>query len=376
MFDNVVNLAQKLIQFKTISGNYEEIVQCISFLDSYAKKNNLFIQVFDNQNKPVVILSNEKTRFFDVMSLGHIDVVPGDDALFTPIIDGDNLKGRGAFDMKTGVAVGLELLSMTKRKNLPIKMGVVLTSDEEVLFSKTMQYVGELGVGAKIILDTDGLTGLSNIVEKTKNAVFARLVSKGEKVSSRQPWKGVSAIDSLLASLQNIRKLFPYCDKNNIPDVEKYNDDYWFNHLTIGKIEGGSSIYRVSAEASADLDFRVVNGIDSKKIAEIIKSHLVNDTVYETIYELGYVNEDRNNPVLKMYQQLVEAEINAKVNYIRDGRASNASMLPNKENSVVIMHSYSGGGYHAADEFVLLPTVKKLCTIQRKFIEKISRQRS
>lgn len=38
MFDNVVNLAQKLIQFKTISGNYEKIVQCISFLDSYAKK--------------------------------------------------------------------------------------------------------------------------------------------------------------------------------------------------------------------------------------------------------------------------------------------------------------------------------------------------
>lgn len=76
MFDNVVNLAQKLIQFKTISGNYEEIVQCISFLDSYAKKNNLFIQVFDNQNKPVVILSNEKTRFFDVMSLGLLKTTP------------------------------------------------------------------------------------------------------------------------------------------------------------------------------------------------------------------------------------------------------------------------------------------------------------
>ena len=50
MFDNVVNLAQKLIQFKTISGNYEEIVFSLGYRNSDLElaKNGLDIALNPN----------------------------------------------------------------------------------------------------------------------------------------------------------------------------------------------------------------------------------------------------------------------------------------------------------------------------------------
>ena len=117
MSSEVINLAEKLIKFKTISRHYKEIKECASFIERYAKDNNLYYEFHDNGNNPVLILSNGGKRKFDIMSLGHIDVVPGPDAIFMPTIDDERLKGRGAFDMKTGVAIGLELLRWVKIEN-------------------------------------------------------------------------------------------------------------------------------------------------------------------------------------------------------------------------------------------------------------------
>lgn len=132
MNNEIISLAEKLIKFKTTSHHYKEIKECAAFIERYAKDNNLYYEFHDNGNNPVLVLSNGKKRKFDIMSLGHIDVVPGSDKIFNPIIDYERLKGRGSFDMKTGVAVGLELLKWVKKENKNLDMGVVLTSDEEV----------------------------------------------------------------------------------------------------------------------------------------------------------------------------------------------------------------------------------------------------
>lgn len=46
-----------------------------------------------------------------------------------------------------------------------------------------------------------------------------------------------------------------------------------------------------------------------------------------------------------------------------------------KECASVILHSYSGGGYHAEDEWVDIKSVKQLYNIQKRFVEKFSRKR-
>lgn len=375
MSKEVVNLAEKLIRFKTISRHYKEIKECAAFIERYATANRLYYEFHDNGNNPVLLLSNGEKRNFDIMSLGHIDVVPCSEALFHPIVDGERLKGRGSFDMKSGVAVGLELLNWVKRENKNINMGVVLTSDEEIQEATSMDFVQDLGVKAKIILDIDALSGISTIVEKNKDVVFVNLVSEGQRASGMLPWEGKSAIDCLMASIGKIREHFPYFDIDKKPKEAPFGRHYWVNSLNIGTINGGYQINRVSDTAAAQLDFRLVNGMDGKKLSEILDNCLVGDTHYKIRYETGFVNEDRNNPVIKEYQQIVEDVIDKKVNFLRDGRMSNSGMLKDKKGASVILHSYSGGGYHAEDEWVDLKSVEQLYTIQKRFVDKYAGRR-
>ena len=151
MFKDVIDLSQKLIKIKTISRNYRNMQTCARFLERYAKSNKLYFEYHDNGNNPILLFSNGNNRKFDIMSLGHIDVVPGSDNVFIPRISGDRLTGRGSFDMKTGVAVSLELLKWVKDENKDISMGVVLTSDEEIQETHSMDYVQNLGVQANVI---------------------------------------------------------------------------------------------------------------------------------------------------------------------------------------------------------------------------------
>lgn len=370
MIKDVVSLAEKLIKLKTISRHYFEIKECARFLDSYAQRNNLYYEYHDNGNNPVLIFSNGETRNFDIMSLGHIDVVSGSDKIFTPTLTNEVLTGRGSFDMKTGVAVGLELLSWVKRENKNINMGVVLTSDEEIQEATSMDFVQDLGIKSDVILDIDALSGISTIVEKNKDVVFVNLISEGQRASGMLPWEGKSAIDQLLATIQKIREHFPYFEMDNKPNEQPFGRHYWVDSLNIGTINGGSQINRVSDIATAHLDFRLVNGMDGKKLSEILNHCLVGKTRYEIRYETGFVNEDRNNPVIEEYKQIVEDTISKKVDFVRDGRMSNSGMLKDKKGASVILHSYTGGGYHAEDEWVDLNSVKQLCDIQTTFVNR------
>lgn len=368
MFNDVVDLSQKLIKIKTISRNYRNMQICARFLERYAKSNELYFEYHDNGNNPILLFSNGNNRKFDIMSLGHIDVVPGTDNVFIPKISGDRLTGRGSFDMKTGVAVSLELLKWVKDENKDISMGVVLTSDEEIQETHSMDYVQNLGVQANVIFDIDALSGISTIVEKNKDVVFVNLISEGIKASGMLPWEGKSAIDYLMKSITAIREHFPYYEIDVKPKQEPFGRHYWVNSLNVGSISGGSQINRVSDIAVAQLDFRLVDGMDARQLSQILDKCLVGNTHYDIRYETGFVNESRNNPVIKDYKNIVEEIIQQKVDFIRDGRMSNSGLLKDKKGASVVLHSYSGGGYHAEDEWVDLNSVAQLCKIQQKFV--------
>lgn len=184
-------------------------------------------------------------------------------------------------------------------------MGVVLTSDEEIQETKSIDFVQDLGIKSDVILDIDALSGISTIVEKNKDVVFVNLISEGQRASGMLPWEGKSAIDQLLATIQKIREHFPYFEMDKKPDEQPFGRHYWVNSLNIGTINGGHQINRVSDIATAQLDFRLVNGMDGKKLSKILNHCLVGKTRYEIRYETGFVNEDRHNPVIEEYKQII-----------------------------------------------------------------------
>jgi succinyl-diaminopimelate desuccinylase len=141
----VVNLAQELIRIPSVTPNdlgCQEVVR--KRLERLGFKCET-LQYLDVTNLWAVLHPNKKSDGEEklVAFLGHTDVVPAGpvEAWTIPPFDGeivdDILYGRGAVDMKGGVAAYIVALErfLEKRPNaeLPYSLGVLLTSDEEGL---------------------------------------------------------------------------------------------------------------------------------------------------------------------------------------------------------------------------------------------------
>jgi len=137
MDDNrLVELTKQLIEYP--SYHFQSSIRVVNFLDSYLldeTDRDAEIDLINNldgsgQNIPCLYAKNkeEMPEKPTVLLLGHLDVVPADTPQFTPCINGSRLYGRGAGDMKAGVAVATQLfIEHYKELNLQLLM----TTDEE-----------------------------------------------------------------------------------------------------------------------------------------------------------------------------------------------------------------------------------------------------
>lgn len=136
----VIKLSQELIRKKSITP---EDMGCQKLLSDLLKKSGFQIEhkrfnEVDNLFAWHQNLQNNNTGK-SLLFVGHTDVVPtGDESQwqhppFDAVIEGDYLHGRGAADMKTGVAAfTLAMIDFVKQNpNHKGKVSLMLTSDEE-----------------------------------------------------------------------------------------------------------------------------------------------------------------------------------------------------------------------------------------------------
>ena len=128
-----IELAKELISRKSITPSDGG---CLKFTADYLEKlgfQNEFMPFEDVDNIWSVYDNGGPLLFF----LGHVDVVPtGPEKLWThdpfaAVEDEKFIHGRGACDMKGGVAAFLAALKNTDLEKLKYSLAVLLTSDEE-----------------------------------------------------------------------------------------------------------------------------------------------------------------------------------------------------------------------------------------------------
>nr|EGQ40371.1 MAG: acetylornithine deacetylase/succinyl-diaminopimelate desuccinylase family [Candidatus Nanosalinarum sp. J07AB56] len=92
------------MRFETVEGNSEEIDRCLDYVREFFEGDEFVIQEFENGSATVLIVGFEDTLSPEVLLHGHVDVVPADSQMFEPELEDGCLYGRGAGDMKAGVA--------------------------------------------------------------------------------------------------------------------------------------------------------------------------------------------------------------------------------------------------------------------------------
>ena len=77
------------------------------------------------------------------------------------------------------------------------------------------------------------------------------------------------------------------------------------------------------------------------------------------------------NPQILEYKRLAEEILGKKIKFEYEGGATDAREFAVR-GSTVIMHSGSGDGMHASEEYVEIESVENLSEIQIAFLEKLA----
>jgi len=369
---DILETAQNLIRFRTETGNCEEINKCLDYIKGLFAQTTAKVDIFraDEQTAPVIFIRNTDNENFDALVLGHIDVVPAEDKMFSPYIKDGKMFGRGTLDMKSFAAVALNSMEYVLQQQLPLKFGVILSTDEEKGSKGTEAFLkAHPQISAKIVLDNDVGGDILKIVTKCKNPVFVKIISQGVEAHGSTPWDGIDANENMLHVLSNIRKIYPYFSKNGVNPADK-----WVDTVHFAKICGGEVSNIISKYCETLCDFRLVETSSLDDLKKNLDKCLVNGVTYKIVSSSTPVVMDEANPYILDYKHFAEAILGKQLEFEHIGGATDSREFAVK-GSTVIMHSGTGDGMHASGEFVEIDSVLKIADIQIKFLEKLATEK-
>ena len=128
-----------------------------------------------------------------LMLCGHTDTVTTEGmtiAPHTPRIDGDRLRGRGAYDMKAGVAAALIACREAARAGLAGDVVVAAVADEEHASLGVREVLAAAGADAAIVTEPTEL----EVVVAHKGFVWLEVEVEGVAAHGSRPHLGVDAI--------------------------------------------------------------------------------------------------------------------------------------------------------------------------------------
>ncbi len=369
---DVIAVAQELMKFRTETGNLTEIDKCLDYCQSLLKDSGAIIEISRfSDASPVIFIRNQNTENFDVLCLGHLDVVPASDDMFVPKLEDGKLYGRGSLDMKSFAAVALNSMEYVLRHKLDLKFGVILSTDEEKGSASTHAFLNaHPNISAKIVLDNDTGGDIHKIVTKCKNPVFVKIKAQGKEAHGSTPWEGTDANEIMMQVITNIRKIYPYYSKNgNVPN------DKWIDTVHVAKLHGGEVSNVICGESEALLDFRLTENSSVDNLCKNLDNCMVDGASYKIVSESTPVVMPEDNQYILEYKQFAENIMGEKIEFEHIGGATDSRAFAVK-GSIVIMHSGTGEGMHTVGEYVVIESVKQIAEIQIKFLEKLAAEKN
>jgi acetylornithine deacetylase len=216
----------------------------------------------------------------------HQDTVPTDGMTIDPFgarVEAGRLYGRGACDIKGGMAAMLAAFGRLVRERPPGSARVVMacTVDEEFTFAGVQRLAADDLSGGRpgpvwaVVAEPTRL----EIVNAHKGAVRWSLLTRGRSCHSSQPELGVNAI-------YRIGKLLPL--------VQRYAEQLSRSRadprlgpptLSAGRIEGGTSVNTVPDLCRVEIDRRLVPGENAQNAVAEFEASLRQDAEPDIAFE-------------------------------------------------------------------------------------------
>ena len=183
------------------------------------------------------------------------------------LVRDDRLYGRGACDMKSGLASAMvafeaTLDKMARTGKLPRRgLSLICSVDEEDFMRGVEAAIKQGWVGtSEWVVDTEPTD--SQIQVAHKGRTWFELTMQGVTAHASQPWKGADAIAAMAVAINHIRREI---------GSQPVHDELGRSTVTFGQIEGGYRPYVVPDSCKVWIDMRLVPPCGTQAATKIVE---------------------------------------------------------------------------------------------------------
>lgn len=351
-------ILSNLVEYQTISGNYQEINTCYQYLIQELSWYPFHVKSYTHNQARSVVWSTVKHLHPKIILNAHIDVVPGDKNLYTMREKSGRWHGRGVLDMKFAVASFILALKNLYRQNRSLpSLAIMLTADEEIGGQNGVNYlVNTIGYRSEIVFIPDGGSNW-HLVKESKGALHIKVTSQGKSAHASEPWQGKSAIDALIQNLEHLRSKYPVSSTTTEGTT-----------LVIGTILGGQKTNQVADYAAATLDFRYPPKVNPQQIMSDLY-RIFGRARVKTLVAGNPFSCDLVNPYVKLWVNLIKPYQPDKIylteNGASDGRYFSAHKIP------VIVSQPNGGHTHGNHEYLEIKSALVYTTLLTRWLNRV-----
>ena len=368
-FKNSIGLVRHLLAFNTVNPPGQEQA-CAKYIGSLLEAFGFQVHCYEFAPQRTTVVAHLKgTR--DRLPLcftGHLDTVPLGTKpwSYDPLageVAGDRIYGRGATDMKSGVAAMITAALQFAQNPAP-KAGLtlVLTAGEETCCQ-----------GAYHLASLDNVLGEAGALivgEPTANypwighkgAVRFELQTKGTTAHASMPEQGVNAVYKAARAIAKLEK-FDF-DVSPHPILGEPT-------LNVGTIAGGLNINSVPDSCTIGVDIRTIPGQNHTKIHQQLQACLGNEVDIAILNEAQSIATDDRHKWIQSVFDIVEPYL--KTRPVAKGATffTDASVLTPAYGSppTVILGPGEPEMAHKTDEFCYISKLEESVEIYTKIVE-------
>jgi succinyl-diaminopimelate desuccinylase len=337
-------LTERLITYDT--STVDGIQSAAGFVKGWLEARDVDVRAATNNGLPVLAATVGAEKGPTIALHGHLDVVPGHPEQFEPREDGDRLIGRGAYDMKGGLAA-MMCATVDLASQGAVRVHFLCVPDEESDepvgrgsdFLVSEGYTGDFAITGE---PTDLRIGV-----QAKGVLAMRIEVCGTAAHGSTPWLGDNAV---LKAVDVFRRI------ESLPFARDSSEFFDRPSISLGRIIGGDAMNKVPDRCTIDVDIRYLPGQDVQAILADIEA--IPDTKVRTVFHRQPACVERDDPyVLALAEAVHEGTPAERISVGRDGASDAVSFI--EAGVPAVEFGPVGGGHHGPDEWVSIASLAR-----------------
>jgi succinyl-diaminopimelate desuccinylase len=339
-------LTERLITYDT--STLEGIQSAAGFVKGWLEARDVEVKGTLHNGRPVLAATVGAASGPTIVLHGHLDVVPGRAEQFTPRVQDDRLYGRGAYDMKGGLA-SMMCAVRELAEQAEVRVHFVCVSDEE---SDEMEQRGSDFLVEEGYVGDFAITGEPtdlHIGVQAKGVLAMRVEVTGTSAHGSTPWSGDNAVLKAIDVFRLIEAL---------PFARESSELFDRPSINLGRIIGGDALNRVPDLCVIDVDVRYVPGQDPEEIRRAVSE--LPDATVSKVFHRDPVIIPRENPFVRTLGEAigqVAPRSPDRISVGRDGASDAVSFIAAGVPAVEC--GPTGAGHHGPEEWVSIDSLRQ-----------------